>query len=205
MKTSLSEIYDEFAKTYDENRGLFDLSKIFEEFYKNLNTENGDLLDLGCGTGEAFSKFFIDKGWQATGVDFSREMLVLANQYVPQMKTIHADIRQVEFEENSFDVVVAVYSLFHLPTKDHPQIFANIRKWLRSDGRALFTYATKQYTGNDEFEGYINFLGKDLYYSHTTPEKLFTLLTEVGLIVENKQFIEIGGETFLWVSVSKQP
>ena len=203
MKPTLAEIYDEFAKTYDENRGLFDLSHVYESFYQRLGRKRGDLLDLGCGSGEAFSKFFVDKGWNVTGVDFSKQMLALARQYVPEMKTIHADIVQVEFTPDQFDAIVAIYSLFHVPKDKHIELFNKMYGWLRDDGKAFFTYATKQYTGGNEFDGHINFLGKELYYSHKTPEQLYIDLESVGFVIEEREFIEIGGETFLWVTVCK--
>lgn len=203
MKPTLAEIYDEFAKTYDENRGLFDLSAVFESFYQCLDIEQGKLLDLGCGSGEAFSKYFVDRGWDVTGVDFSRQMLKLAERYVPDMKTIHADIVEVEFDAHQFDAIVAIYSLFHVSKDRHIDVFKNIHRWLRDGGKVFFTYATRQYTGNEEFTGHINFLGKELFYSHKTPEKLYADLESVGLSVEQKEFREIGGETFLWVTASK--
>lgn len=205
MKPKLSEIYDEFAETYDENRGLFDLSKIFNTFYQQLNIDKGNLLDLGCGSGEAFSKLFIQHDWNVTGVDFSKKMVELAQQYVPEMQTIHADICKVEFANNKFDAIVAIYSLFHIPCKDHTRIFQNMHRWLRKDGKALFTYATKQYTGNEEYNGYVNFLGKDLFYSHKTPEQLHKDLEAVGFKVEHEELVEISGEIFLWITVSKHP
>ena len=203
MKKSLDKIYDNFAKTYDENRGLFDLSDIQQSFLKELPFKTGRLLDLGCGSGEAFSKYFLDNNWQVVGVDFSEKMLEQANRYVPEMQTIHADIRRLDFEPDQFDAISAIYSLFHLPSKDHIALFKNIHNWLRPGGYGIFTYATKQYTGEDEFEGYINFLGEDLFYSHKKPEDLYDDLNAVGFEITNKEFHEIGKETFLWVTIKK--
>ena len=203
MKKPLNEIYDEFAKTYDENRGLFDLSAIRKKFSEQLVSGEGELLDLGCGSGEAFSKYFIEQGWEVTGVDFSEKMLEQAHRYVPNMKTIHADIREVDFAENQFDAVIAIYSLFHLPSKDHLALFEKIYKWLDKGGIALFTYAGKQYTGEDEFDGYITFLGEELFYSHKSPENLVQDLNSVGFSVINQEYHEIGGETFLWITLKK--
>ena len=203
MKQKLSEIYDEFAKTYDENRGQFDLTEIFNSFYARLALDQGKLLDLGCGSGEAFSRLFVEKGWHVTGVDFSKQMLELAHRYVPEMETIHADVRQVKFSSAQFDAIVAVYSLFHVPRQDHHELFSNMHHWLRPGGMLLFTYATKQYTGCEEYDGYVNFLGKDLYYSHSTPEQLTKDLRAIGFKILEKEFIEIAGETFLWITVQK--
>lgn len=59
MKNNLREIYDKFARTYEENRGPFDMSEVLSSFYSRLNIKRGRLLDLGCGAGEPFAKFFI--------------------------------------------------------------------------------------------------------------------------------------------------
>lgn len=58
--------------------------------------------------------------------------------------------------------------------------------------------------GNDEFDGYKEFLGQQLYYSHKTPAALWTDLENTGFRIMARDYREIGGETFLWVTVSKQ-
>ncbi len=203
MHTSIQKFYDKFADTYEENRDLFDMSKVIDSFSRYLDVDKGRLLDLGCGAGEPFPKWFIDHGWKVTGVDFSSRMLELASKYVPEMKTINADMCQVEFEPGQFDAIIAIYSLFHIPSKEHAALFDKIYRWLRPEGAALFTYATKEYTGSDEFDGYIKFMGQELYYSHKSPDKLYAMLEESGFSIESKDYRDIGNETFLWVTVSK--
>ncbi|MCK5760998.1 MAG: class I SAM-dependent methyltransferase [Candidatus Delongbacteria bacterium] len=203
MKKNLQKIYDDFAETYDENRGLFDMTEVLESFYNHLTVEKGNLLDLGCGAGEPFAKWFIDKGWTVTGVDFSEKMIKLASKYVPEMKTIHSDMLKVKFEPSSFDAITATYSLFHIPNKEHVALFEKFYTWLCPKGRLLFTYATKEYTGSNEFDGYKNFMGQELYYSHKNPEKLYSDLKNIGFDIESKKYRNIGGETFLWVTVCK--
>ena len=115
---------------------------------------------------------------------------------------VHGDMGEVEFPPASFDAVTAVYSLFHLPRERHPALFTNVRRWLRPDGKFLFTYATRHYTGADEFDGRIDFMGKPLYYSHDTRERLREILAHAGLAIEDERLREIGGETFLWVTAT---
>lgn len=203
MKATLQQIYDEFADHYEQQRGLYDMTEVFESFYGQLNVEKGRLLDLGCGAGESFAQFFIDRGWTVIGVDFSKRMLELAAKYVPKMETIQADMREVEFEAGQFDAITAIYSLFHIPRKDHVDLFNKFYRWLCPQGKALFTYATKEYTGSEEFDGYKEFMEQALYCSHTTPAKLYAILEEIGFQIESKDYREIGGEIFLWVTVSK--
>ena len=55
MNENLPAIYNRFAATYESNRDLFDASTIFDEFYSGLNSQTGNILDLGCGAGEPFA------------------------------------------------------------------------------------------------------------------------------------------------------
>lgn len=196
---SIEAIYDDFARTYADHRDSFDISSVLDDLRRRL-PPSGDLVDLGCGAGEPVATSFLKGGWRVTGVDVSQGMLDLANRYAPGMVTIHADMRDVSFPSESVDAVTAVYSLFHVPRVDHPALFAHIRTWLRPGGLVLFTYATRDYTGHDQFQGTISFMGRDLFYSHTTPDELMTQLAEADLTVVEARNRLIGGETFLWVT-----
>lgn len=203
MKNDLQKIYDRFAETYEKNRGLFDMTDIIANFSKRLRCQTGRLLDLGCGAGEPFPAFFIGQGWQVTGVDFSRKMLDLAHHYQPDMKTILADIGEVDFPDAQFDAVTAIYCLFHIEFHKHEEIFCHIYRWLKPGGCCLFTYATKEYTGTDFFSGYKEFMGEQLFYSHTTPGSLFEMLESISFTIDDAQYRPIGGEIFLWVTITK--
>ena len=203
MNITLREIYDGFAETYEDNRGFFDMTEVFDSFYERLDVEKGRLLDLGCGAGEPFARFFIDRGWTVIGVDFSEQMLELASKYVPKMQTIHADMREIEFEPNQFEAITAIYSLFHVSSNDHTALFEKFYRWLCPKAKALFTYATKEFTGSNEFDGYKEFMEQELYYSHKSPDKLYADLEDIGFNIESTDYRDIGNEIFLWVTVSK--
>ena len=204
MTKTLQVIYDHFAESYEANRGLFDMTEVFDTFYSRLDAGAGKLLDLGCGAGEPWAKYFVERGWQVTGVDFSKCMLEHAVRYVPEMRTIAGDMREVRFEADTFDAVTAIYSLFHVPEKDHQPLFANIYRWLVPGGKFLFTYATREYTGQLEFDGYKEFMGQQLYYSHTSPERLNHLLKKIGFTIASADYRDIGNEIFLWVTAEKR-
>lgn len=201
----LEHVYDGFAETYHQNRGVFDVGAVLEDFYARLPAAPGHLLDLGCGAGEPVGRFFLDRDWAVTGADFSEKMLALAGRYAPGMKTVRGDMRTLEFPAAAFDAVAAFYSLFHLPTRDHADLFARMFGWLKPGGKCVFTYATQAYTGAPEFDGTKEFMGNALYYGHKTPEALHQDLVEAGFSVEDASYREIGGETFLWVTAGKSP
>jgi len=203
MDTTLQKIYDGFAETYDAGRDQFDMSAILPPFFTALDKKTGHLLDLGCGAGIPFPAYFIAHGWSVVGVDFSEEMLKLAARLVPEMKTECGDMLAMQFESDSFDALTAIYSLFHLPREQHAELFHRFHHWLRPGGRMLFTYATKAYTGQDSFEGTKEFMGQRLFYSHLTPEQMDAALHEAGFQIESAVLREIGGESFLWVTIQK--
>ena len=205
MNNTLRKIYDAFAKTYEENRGQFDMSDILDGFYSTLKPENGKLLDLGCGAGEPVARYFTDHNWSVVGVDFSEQMIQLASKYVPEMQLMHADISEVDFESTQFDAIIASYSLFHISVDKHKDILKKFDKWLCPNGKALFTYAAEEYTGSTTFDGYKNFMGQALYYSHKNPDELYVDLEDIGFNIDSIDYRNIGGETFLWVTVSKRP
>ncbi len=203
MGTSLQDIYDGFADTYEENRGLFDMTPVLDSFFGRLNLKRGRALDLGCGAGEPFGRFFVDRNWDVTGVDFSERMLQLAAKYVPEMNTIHADMRQIEFEADQFNAITAIYSLFHVPASDHPALLQKFHRWLQPGGKVLFTYATRDFTGQEEFDGRLEFMGQALYYSHKCPEALIADLKQVGFSIDAAEYRDIGDEVFLWITAGK--
>lgn len=203
MQDTLREIYDRFAETYEKNRGLFDMTEVIDDFYRKLPVIPGHLLDLGCGAGEPFPAYFIQNGWRVTGVDFSVRMLEMAHRYQPKMKTILADIRELEFPDEQFEAVTSIYCLFHIEHTKHGEIFRKIYRWLKPGGMAFFTYATREYTGEDIFNGYKEFMGERLFYSHATPEILTATLKSTGFRISSAQYRDIGGETFLWLTIAK--
>ena len=203
MNSQLQHIYDGFAQTYDAGRDQFDMSTVLPPFFALLGQAHGHLLDLGCGAGVPFPRYFIAHGWDVTGVDFSKEMLKLAARTVPEMKTEYGDMTEVQFAPDSFDAITAIYSLFHVPREQHAELFARFHRWLRPGGRMLFTYATKAYTGENSFEGTKEFMGQHLFYSHLTPEQMDRTLLDAGFEIESAVPRDIGGETFLWVTVRK--
>jgi ubiquinone/menaquinone biosynthesis C-methylase UbiE len=202
--SDLKTIYDEFARCYDEQRAVFNMDEIIAGFRSALGDRRGALLDLGCGAGVPFAQTFAARGWSVTGVDFSPEMLKLAQRHVPAMRTVQSDMRALRFPAASFDAVSIVYALFHIPSQDQFKLIADIYDWLRPGGRLLFTYATEEYSGRSEFDGYKEFMGRMLYYSHRAPAELYERLERIGFSSVDGQYRDIGGETFLWVTVAKE-
>ena len=199
----LALLYDDLAETYAAGRHLFDTTPILADFAHDLSV-GGWILDVGCGAGEPVARYFVDRGDRVTGIDVSERMLTLARRQAPEA-TFHAmDMRSLAFPSASFTAITAVYAVFHLPRADHAALFAGFARVLTPGGRLLLTLATQEYTGQEEFDGEMEFIGHRLPYSHDRPELALSKLEAAGLTVVSARLIEAGGETFYWI-VARKP
>jgi tRNA (cmo5U34)-methyltransferase len=99
------------------------------------------ILDVGCGAGNYTLKLLeFLPNLDATLIDLSRPMLDRARERVGRatagrVKTIQADIREVELPEGGFDVVLAAAVLHHLRTdQEWRDVFMAFHRALRPGG-----------------------------------------------------------------------
>ncbi|MEM9795003.1 MAG: class I SAM-dependent methyltransferase [Pseudomonadota bacterium] len=84
-----------------------------------VNALGGRVLEVGVGTGLALRHYQPDV--RVTGIDFSEDMLRLAQEKVDEkgLTTVEAlrqmDARRLDFPDDSFDVVVAMYLISVVP------------------------------------------------------------------------------------------
>ena len=71
------------------------------------------VLDVGCGPGYV-SAAATERGATAVGVDFSREMVGIAQRMFPRIEFREGDAQKLAFPDQSFDRVLANFALLHL-------------------------------------------------------------------------------------------
>ncbi|MBN8828321.1 MAG: class I SAM-dependent methyltransferase [Sphingobacteriia bacterium] len=173
MSNDQGKNYDKIAKDFDLARTK-NLEK--EKIYLDILTENlledSHILDLGCGTGEPIASYLIDKNFNVTGVDSSKELLKKAKENLTKLEIIFGDMRTIEFDKK-FDVVIAWDSFFHLPHNDQELMIAKFSDWLKYSGRVVFT------TGSENIEILnADMLGEKFSYYSFSPEEYNKLLEE---------------------------
>jgi ubiquinone/menaquinone biosynthesis C-methylase UbiE len=85
------------------------------------------LLDVGCGTGTT-DQVLAPRVRRLRGVDVSREMLTKAQRNVPGAEFSCYDGETLPFDDETFDVVVAICVLHHVPPSER---FKVVREMVR--------------------------------------------------------------------------
>ena len=114
--STYGKIADVYTKQYFND--LTDTPYI-DRFLSRL-PKSGKVLDIGSGSGQ-FSQYIAKKGFSAVGIDYSQEMIEIARIKVPEVEFRYMDMRNLEFNENSFDGLLSAYSLIHIPSEDIPK------------------------------------------------------------------------------------
>jgi ubiquinone/menaquinone biosynthesis C-methylase UbiE len=97
------------------------------------------VLELGCGPGNLWLENLdrVPENVEIVLSDFSEGMLTKAQAVLakagPHFDFKVIDAQKIPFEDNSFDVVIANHMLYHVP--DRPQVFAEIRRVVKPEGR----------------------------------------------------------------------
>jgi ubiquinone/menaquinone biosynthesis C-methylase UbiE len=94
------------------------------------------VLDLATGPGYAAARA-AERGAQATGIDFAPEMLELARRLYPDIDFREGDVTALDFEDDSFDVVIGGFLMPHLA--DLPAAVREFARVARPGGRVALT------------------------------------------------------------------
>lgn len=151
--------FDLWADGYDASVGLSDEESTYPFagykrvlngiFQRIVQKPNAVVLDIGFGTGVLTSKLY-EYGCTVYGQDFSRKMIELASKKMPDAHLYQGDFSQGLAEpltRQSYDFIVATYSLHHLTDAQKNTFLPALCKCLKADGRILIgdvAFATRE-------------------------------------------------------------
>jgi 2-polyprenyl-3-methyl-5-hydroxy-6-metoxy-1,4-benzoquinol methylase len=160
------------------------------------------VLDLGCGCGIPVSQALVRAGFAVTGVDLSEVQIGRARARVQGAVFHCADATQVTFEPDSFDAVVCLYVLIHVPLAEQRPLLAKLARWLKPGGVFLVTTGYRAWTGTeDDWLG----SGAPMWWAHADVDTYRMWLTRAGFTVAAEEFVAEGdgGHALFWCHVGR--
>jgi SAM-dependent methyltransferase len=197
-KRIVADGYDAIARRYLAwGSGIVDDPReaMLAELERRLKP--GDrVLDLGCGAGVTAAR--LSHRSTVTGVDVSAAQIELARRNAPDARFLLGDLATVDFDAASFEAVLALYSLSHLPREEHEAIFRRVAGWLRPGGWFLAVL------GADDAPDWTGeWLGVPMFFSAWDADTNRRLLREAGFRLEIGEIRTTrepeGDVSFLWV------
>jgi SAM-dependent methyltransferase len=98
------------------------------------------VLDLGCGAGR-HTKVLVERWW-TVGLDLSMALLKVARKESPDDPYVRADMRELPFADESFDLVVNLFTSFGYfeDDREHARVLARICAVTRHGGTFVIDF-----------------------------------------------------------------
>lgn len=193
-KNSYNRIIDDWIKA--RNNSI--VNKPIIDFADRINT-NGNILDIGCGTGLPIDKYFSERNFSIIGIDASDKMLEIAkSNEIKNTQFFLSDFFNFDSNER-FDGIIAWDSLFHFPKQRQKDIYSKVYSLLNPGGFFLFTH------GKEENEHIDEMFGEQFYYSCLSKDFVLDLMNEIGFELEYsiEEFVE-GNDQRDWVVLARK-
>ena len=155
------------------------------------------VLDLGCDCGVPLARDLSSAGYDVTGVDISEVQIERARRLVPNGQFLRQDFTRVHFPASSFDAIVCLYAIIHVPQDLQSELIKKVATWLRPGGWLLLTAGVEAWTGSQErWSGGTT----TMWWSQLDSGSYRQLMTTEGLEVMEERFVPEGssGHALFW-------
>jgi SAM-dependent methyltransferase len=138
--SSTKELYDEWHSQVDEvgeDNSNSPWHLMVKQYLGDL--EGLKVLEIGCGRG-GFSKYLLECGADLVAADFSEAAVEITKRFLqdrPRSEVMVADIQNIPFPDNTFDCVISLETLEHIPDPDKG--LAELIRVTKVGGRTIVT------------------------------------------------------------------
>jgi SAM-dependent methyltransferase len=196
--------YDRIADRYADWAASFEtpVMRWVDDLLRRL-PPRADVLELGCGGGSPATQALAGEH-RVTGVDISRVQVERARSAIRRATFIHADATAVELDPESFDAVVSLFMLGHVPRAEQGPLLARLAGWLRPGGFLLATMGV----GSSEDAVEDDWLGVPMFFASYDRAHNRGLLAGAGFDLLRERVIPIdepghGPVSFMWILAQK--
>jgi len=130
------EFYNNNAEEYGKTTFAVDPTPFLSPLVSKLPPASS-ILDLGCGAGRDLL-WLHKRGFSTCGLEQAPNLLKLARKN-SGCKIIEADLTKFDFSKLSFDALIAIGSLVHLPYLQFPNVLMSVIRAVNNAGFVLLT------------------------------------------------------------------
>jgi ubiquinone/menaquinone biosynthesis C-methylase UbiE len=186
MKTqSQKQVWNSIAEEWNKFR-----NEPEKEIVQFLKKQNGNVLDLGCGSGRYLTKI---KNGKMFLVDFSEKMIKFAKQKAEKQKIkaefIVSSAEKLPFKNNFFDSAIAIASIHCIETeKARKKALKELYRVLKPKANAIITVWNKnsKWFKNSPKNKMVKWREKgERYYYLYDESEISELLKEVGFKIKS--------------------
>lgn len=136
----MTKLYTKLAHIYHEMyQSLFDYEREFRHCHAILGKHGAkSVLEIGCGAGN-LAKYFLDAGYDYTGMDVAKPMLRIAMRERPEARFVHGDMCRFSFRRKFDAVLIGGRSFTYMTTNEKVRsALQSIRRVLEPGGLLVF-------------------------------------------------------------------
>jgi SAM-dependent methyltransferase len=110
--------------------------ELLDRFARGFGKESL-VCDAGCGPSAHIGRYVFAKGIPVVGVDISDQCVELARRHNPVMEIVRSDMGRMPFAAETFDGIIAYYSIIDTPKEHVGRIFREFGRVLKPRGSLL--------------------------------------------------------------------
>jgi ubiquinone/menaquinone biosynthesis C-methylase UbiE len=183
---SFADIPAESASYYDRNAQMYsdtnqNPADFIDEFLGLLKRQAPDkrqkILDVGSGHG-INAEYMHSKHFDIIGIDLSKTMLEYARKKYPHIEFRLGDMTKLPFQNETFDGILASYSVIHLPKDAISGVLAKLNVILKSNG--IMYLSVQSGKSSQGFYSHPTIPNDQVFLNIFAKEEILNLLSEHG-------------------------
>lgn len=142
MEQKSDNLYKGLAEIYEAMYQTFINYKEEYQFYSQIIKANNkqETLEIGSGTG-SLAAYFVNNNFKYSGLDFSTDMIKIAQAKLPICEFIQGDMRHFNWNRTFESIIMAGRTISYLVTNQDVNLaFASINKHLEKGGIFCFDF-----------------------------------------------------------------
>jgi SAM-dependent methyltransferase len=189
VRRIVADGYDAMGERFDRwaDQAVGSPRAAFASAFAERLPPSGAVLEIGCGSGARVTSELADR-FAITGIDLSARQIERARVRLPSATFLVADALTVDLPAASFDGVIALYMVNHLPSASLGRFYERVAGWLVPHG--VFAANLPVSEAGDGIEA--SYLGVPMFFGSLSAGENLALIRAAGLsVIEARLITEI--------------